>query len=280
LATSGGLARASSLRVAFGVEHRDGRWAVFNVDATIEILDQYCLASGEADSARMFGDLKESFVPAHRVVWVHGHVVFESTGSLDVYADQWHECTGPFQRRHANYKWGGTNTRGRLHGIMGELARDKGIAVGLWDQILVIYYEQTPTTASVAVIDSAAERMTATVEHVRAIIAVESQCRVPGSDVREATKKTMQRFEKKTDAIAYVVIGEGFGSVAVRAAIAGIQLVVRPAYPVKVFANVRNALLWLRSLPIARGSSQQKSSDDAIEHFCTPSRHPGHPPEG
>jgi hypothetical protein len=48
--------------------------------------------------------------------------------------------------------------------------------------------------------------------------------------------------------MAQIVIGDGFGAASVRSVLAGIQLVARPDYPLRFFADVTSARPWIEEL--------------------------------
>ena len=162
---------------------------------------------------------------------------------------------------------------------MGELTREEGVAVGLWGDTLVVYYDRTPTMATVAAIEAATKVEAQGVKSLTVLVAIEaSRCRAPPADVRAQTQQTLQRFAERTGAIAYVLVGSGFGAAAARAVIGGILLVVRPNYPVKVFSTVREALPWLHSHSATKSAGAAVHPwADPIERFCARVRHPPRP---
>lgn len=71
----------------------------------------------------------------------------------------------------------------------------------------------------------------------------------PGS--RNLVEDLVTDSKSRLLGMAQIVIGDGFAAASVRAVLSGIQLAVRPDYPVRVFANVQTAQPWLEELLVA-----------------------------
>jgi hypothetical protein len=66
-----------------------------------------------------------------------------------------------------------------------------------------------------------------------------------GASERDEASQLARQFETATRAHAYVIEGSGFRTAAMRAVIAGIQLVTRTRHPSKVFGDIAAAAAWL-----------------------------------
>jgi hypothetical protein len=66
-----------------------------------------------------------------------------------------------------------------------------------------------------------------------------------GGPERVEAQRLARRFDKITRAEAYVIEGEGFRAAAMRAVLAGVQLLARISHPTRVFADVPSAVEWL-----------------------------------
>lgn len=150
-----------------------------------------------------------------------------------------------------------------------ELARANSVAVGLAANTLAIHYAETPSLAAAELVDAAASQALARLDRFSALIVIESSARTPERHVREAMQKTIQRFEAKTDAVAYAILGDGFGSAATRAAVSGILLFVRPSFPCKVFSTVPSALTWLRYRARAKKTLNLQDDSTQLIQFCS-----------
>jgi hypothetical protein len=160
-----------------------------------------------------------------------------------------------------------------------EIGRGNGIALGVLGEILVLHYGETPTMAAARVLDLASNHPAMVrIGQPRVLIVIEPNARAPEANVRNATQKTLQRYESKTTAIAYAILGEGFAGAAARAVVSGMLLFVKPKYPAKVFATLSAASQWLlsqgpRGLPTERLELRDRLERvkqlEAIKNFCT-----------
>lgn len=72
------------------------------------------------------------------------------------------------------------------------------------------------------------------------------------SDARQTAARVTKAFDASIRSMATLVEGEGFGVAAVRAIIAGIDLLSRAAAPKKTFATLNDAIAWCVTLRPAR----------------------------
>jgi hypothetical protein len=64
------------------------------------------------------------------------------------------------------------------------------------------------------------------------------------SDARDAAAKVTREYDASISSMATVVEGEGFGVAAVRAIVAGIDLLSRSRAPKRTFADLAQAVAW------------------------------------
>jgi hypothetical protein len=147
-----------------------------------------------------------------------------------------------------------------------ELARKDGLALGLWADTLVLYYERTPTMESARTLDAEIAKAVTLHSRFTVLVAIAPSANTPSGDVRLSMQKTMQRYEAMNVALAYAIQGNGFGNAAARAAVSGMLMWVKPRYPAKVFADIRSAVEWLRLKDMTPTEESQRISD--IEQFC------------
>lgn len=65
---------------------------------------------------------------------------------------------------------------------------------------------------------------------------------------RERVEAVMAEAKSHLLGMAQVICGDGFGAASVRSVLLGIQLAVRPDYPVRIFGDVGSAQPWLEEL--------------------------------
>lgn len=146
-----------------------------------------------------------------------------------------------------------------------ELVRGDGVAMGVDGDLLVVFYEKTPTMDGTIAIGRGFEVDT---HSVALLIVIGHGALAPDGKVRGATQKIIQRQQDRTAAMAYAVGGGGFGGAAARAAISGMLLFARPPYPTKVFSEVGMALNWLKAQSVAGRKLEIHVSSAEVERFC------------
>jgi len=158
-----------------------------------------------------------------------------------------------------------------------EIHRANGVALGLCEETLIIYYEQTPTLDAARILDFASSYPELTsLARAFVLVVIGASARTPDASVRAAMQKTMLRHEAKTVALAYTILGFGFSNAAARAVVSGMLLFVKPKYPAKVFAAVPTASQWLLSADAGAADmtlqSRLKRQQQLqwIERFCSP----------
>ena len=158
-----------------------------------------------------------------------------------------------------------------------EIERKNGVALGICEDTLVIYYAKAPTLESIRTIDSATKHPAVVhLDRVLALVVIDAVSRAPETEVRSAMHKSIQSQASRTIALAYAILGSGFSNAAARAVVSGMLLFVRPAYPTKVFPTVLAASQWLlsqgekRSPADARQRLEQAVQLAWLHNFCSP----------
>lgn len=77
------------------------------------------------------------------------------------------------------------------------------------------------------------------------VVVAEPGCRPPAAALREEMLALRRRTVDRTLGIAFVLRGEGFAASALRAAITGIQIVIRSSFPEKVFSDPSQGIDWI-----------------------------------
>jgi len=158
-----------------------------------------------------------------------------------------------------------------------EIERKNGVALGICEDALVLYYAQAPTLESVRIIDIAIKHpAVARLKQVHALVVIDAVSRAPEADVRAAMQRSIRSQESRTVALAYAILGTGFTNAAARAVVSGMLLLRRPQYPAKVFPTVSAASQWLLSQG-EKGSPADSDNqlDRAVQlewlhDFCSP----------
>lgn len=119
-----------------------------------------------------------------------------------------------------------------------------GLETALLGSVLVLHYRQTPTLLTVDVVAGRVKSALAVRERIALLVIIDEQP-VPDSATRRGIAELLQRHAREAIAIAQVVRGAGFMAATVRAVLASIAMVVRPPYPMRVFAAHDDAILWL-----------------------------------
>lgn len=158
-----------------------------------------------------------------------------------------------------------------------EIERKNGVALGICEDTLVIYYAQAPTLEAVRTIDTATKHpAVARLNRALALVVIDAVSRAPETDVRAAMRRTIQAQEARTVALAYAILGTGFSNAAARAVVSGMLLLVRPKYPTRVFPTVSAASQWLLLQGEKSITSNSRAPFDRAEQlewlrdFCSP----------
>jgi len=158
-----------------------------------------------------------------------------------------------------------------------EIERKNGVALGICEDVLVLYYAQAPTLESVRTIDIAIKHPTvARLKRIHVLVVIDSGSRAPEADARVAMQRSIRSQASRTAALAYAILGTGFSNAAARAVVSGILLLLRPKYPTKVFPTVSAASQWLLSQGEKGSSSDSGNQLDRAEQlewlhdFCSP----------
>ena len=124
--------------------------------------------------------------------------------------------------------------------------RDAHVWTASFGQTMVTNWFGTPNAAS------ARAQMTALAAHVQQMrpgvqMLTVTDAGVPLADepTRAAITGTLEAIESRIEKQAMSIEGEGFGASALRAMVAGMTLVVRAQYPIRIFADVPQATAWI-----------------------------------
>lgn len=152
------------------------------------------------------------------------------------------------------------------------LAEDEGFLFGKLDNLGLIIWRTTPTTARIQRIVDAFARFEG--EHGFGLFSIIGpRCNPPGSEVRNAFDQAMRAYRDSLLGIATVVQTEGvFGGLS-RAIARTLSIVSRTPYPQNVYASLEDAAHWLPSV-IARPPMPELAPSTILEaiaaHYPVP----------
>jgi hypothetical protein len=131
---------------------------------------------------------------------------------------------------------------------MGVTAHDGGFALATAGSVFINVWREPSTLAQLEVLR---EHEAALVEHERAAIMVLTvllpSAFTLGTRERKEVDALAKQFAPSTRAHAYVIEGSGFRTAAVRALVAGINLITRTGAATRVFDDVVHAAEWLEA---------------------------------
>jgi hypothetical protein len=115
-----------------------------------------------------------------------------------------------------------------------------------WQNIMIACWSKRATGPAIEKIARLREAMN--VQHpegVSVVYLIADQAGLPTAEARDGVRKLMQRYSKQRACLAIVVFGEGFWASAMRAAIAGVHLLARSTFPMRVCGRVEDVVEWL-----------------------------------
>jgi hypothetical protein len=126
------------------------------------------------------------------------------------------------------------------------LAHATGYALATCGHAFVSVWSRPSTLDSLAAVAQCEEALTGdSPEGIVVLTVIAGTAFSIGIREREEAQRLARHFDKTTVAEAYVIEGEGFRAAAMRAMLAGLQLLARTSHPVRVFADVPGAVEWL-----------------------------------
>jgi hypothetical protein len=113
-------------------------------------------------------------------------------------------------------------------------------------RLLITVWRTDVTSARIATVDRAVRELTLGNGHYASITVVESGISMRMTEeARDASTSLQRRWAEHMHCSAYLVEGEGFLPAAVRTMTAGMALVTRSPYPVRVFRELPPCAAWV-----------------------------------
>jgi len=114
--------------------------------------------------------------------------------------------------------------------------------------IVVVQFRDKVSAEVLRAVESSQERVHRTHRGGTLLLTmIDSSVPLPTEDARAVIVDTFKRMAARNRAAATVVRGDGFWASAIRSTLTALNLVVRPACPQRTYAEVDEAIEWLRS---------------------------------
>lgn len=114
--------------------------------------------------------------------------------------------------------------------------------------ILVAQFRTNVSADTLRVLERTQETMLKSIEGGTLLLTIiDASVPLPTEDARSLVIDTFRRMSARNAAAATVVRGEGFWVSAIRSTLTALNLVVRPGCPQRTFAEVDEAMDWLRT---------------------------------
>jgi hypothetical protein len=113
--------------------------------------------------------------------------------------------------------------------------------------VVQLYRTATPVDAARLATQVAEQVVTAGLEPRGLFIVVRERAKPPEGEARQLLTRLGTRMSGAAGC-AFVARGEGFGSAIMRSVMAGMTLLARPDFPVRIFAEPDAALMWFGGL--------------------------------
>lgn len=129
----------------------------------------------------------------------------------------------------------------------------------------VCVWDKTPALEHVQAGGQFLSRMARTHEQFLFLVVLSPGCPAPEGHLREMIGNELKRVEKHIRASSTVIEGDGFAAAALRGVIIGINLLIRPPYPMKVFGTISDSAEFLAK----SGERLMTASDirEAVQHL-------------
>ena len=134
---------------------------------------------------------------------------------------------------------------------------DADLKILTWHFILGVRWYDIPTLKSVKRYHEMQRRHLRLLEGHKALVVSYSDASADrlefDSGLRKAVDSTLRDSASELLGMAQIVYGEGFGAASVRSVLSGIQLAVRPDYPINMFGDSKSATPWLEEVLLEAG---------------------------
>lgn len=123
--------------------------------------------------------------------------------------------------------------------------RPPGFGVAAVGRLAIVVFDRTPSAHDAQAMGALLVEVARTHPTLNILSVVGTSCGVPSAEVREQLMRDVKAVQRYIGAVATVIEGAGFRGAAVRGAVTGMTVVLRPSYPVKTFATVLEAAEFL-----------------------------------
>jgi hypothetical protein len=124
--------------------------------------------------------------------------------------------------------------------------RDTSYTLAEWRNVYAVVWRAQPDARRAQRMGEHFRRVVrAHPEGVMVVVIVPTSVPPPDDAARDRINEAMRAAPSVTRAIAYVLVGTGFGAATMRGAVTDTLLAAKPPYPVRVFATIAEAASWI-----------------------------------
>lgn len=121
------------------------------------------------------------------------------------------------------------------------VTQSKGFAVGALGRVAIAVFDRAPSVAEAQALAKVLSGVARTHQAVNILSVVGGECKLPEAAVRDQLIRDVKAVQGQIGYVATAIEGDGFGAAALRGAVTGMTLMLRPSYPTKVFASIHAA---------------------------------------
>jgi hypothetical protein len=121
------------------------------------------------------------------------------------------------------------------------VTQSDGFAVAALGRVAIAVFDRAPSIAEAHAMAKVLSAVVRSHQAVNILSVVGGECKLPDGPVRDQLTRDVKAVQAQIGFVATVIEGDGFGAAALRGAVTGMTLVLRPSYPTKVFANIQEA---------------------------------------
>ncbi len=130
----------------------------------------------------------------------------------------------------------------------------EGFAVGALGRVVIAVFDRAPSVVQAHTMARVLAATARAHQAVNILSVVGASCRLPDAAVRDQLTRDVKTVQGHIGVVATVIEGDGFGAAALRGAVTGMTLMLRPSYPTKVFSSVQDSADFIVKGAAVRGS--------------------------
>jgi hypothetical protein len=137
--------------------------------------------------------------------------------------------------------------------------QDTALKVVTWDILLGVRWYDIPTFEGLERFRGLQRRYLGLMGDTKALVVSVSDATGElrfDTGARDLVQAVMADAKGHLLGMAQVIAGDGFGAASVRSVLSGIQLTVRPDYPIRVFGDTQAARPWIEEVLVAANRAE------------------------